>query len=130
MIRSELSIAGASIYISKNKHSEAAKKHSLIRIIHVVVDRIHTTTRARILTSWASIGQSRLRRSVSNAVTGAGASTLEDVVEPHPVTDLVSGGSTEVVVCEGATWGSGVEDVASIRAFKQAIVSKYSILLL
>jgi hypothetical protein len=57
-----------------------------------------------------------LGRRVGDAVSGAGAAALEDVVETHPVADLVGGCASEVVSVEGATWGGTVQDVAAVLA--------------
>ena len=80
------------------------------------MDRINPATRARILSDWTPVGQSRLRRCIRNHVTASSAATLENVEKSKPVTNFVSDCSAEIVVSKRATWGCGVEDVETISA--------------
>lgn len=73
---------------------------SVVRVVHPVVDAIHTSSvRARVLSAGATARGSSLDRSVGDEVAGAGARrALEDMVETEPVSGLVDGSGTLVVI--------------------------------
>jgi hypothetical protein len=81
----------------------------VINLLHVVVDGVNTTARASVTASGASRGRGGLGRGVRDGVAGAGASTLEGVVETEPVTSLVGERAAEVVVGSRATGDRGEE---------------------
>jgi hypothetical protein len=68
----------------------------VVGVVHVVVDGVNGPTGAGITRSGATIGGGSLRRGIGDRVT-TGASTLEGVVEPDPVSDLMGRGASEVV---------------------------------
>lgn len=89
----------------------------IVAVIHPVVDRVNTTTGARVLANRAAGSDSLLGRGVSDRIAGARAAALEDVVETEPVADFVGGGGALVEGSGGAA-GKGVCEVdAAVEGF-------------
>ena len=63
---------------------------------HEVVDRVGPGSRARVVVATRVFGVG-LRGSIGDKVARASSTTLEHVVEPEPVSDLVHGGVALVV---------------------------------
>src|SRR5689334_5757896 len=61
----------------------------VVRVVHVVVDRVETRQRAGVPAGRATARRAALRRGVTDRVVRARAATLERVVEPEPVPGLV-----------------------------------------
>jgi len=76
-------------------------------VVHPVVDRVNTATRASVLANRAAGSRGTLRRCVGDLVASTSAAALEDVVETEPVADFV-GGSGTLVVRSGGSAGQGV----------------------
>lgn len=81
----------------------------MINLLHVVVDGVNAAARASVTVSGAARGRGGLGRSVRDRVAGAGASTLEGVVETEPVASLVGKRAAEVVVGSRAAGDRGEE---------------------
>ena len=91
------------------------RENILIRVIHVVMDRIQAgLARARITTSRAPRAGARLGGGIRDVVAVAGAAALEGMVQTEPMADLVGGGVAEVVVGEGAAGEGGRQDRAAV----------------
>lgn len=89
--------------------------NSLIRVIHVVVDRVKASLAgARIAAGGAAGRGAGLGGGVGDLVAGAGAAALEGVVETEPVADLVGGGLAEVVVGGAAAGDRRRQDGAAV----------------
>lgn len=87
---------------ASNLPSSEAIKARIIAVIHPVVDRINTTTRARVLANRATRRSRALGGSVGDGVAGGRAAALEDVVEAQVVADFVDGGGALVEAGGGA----------------------------
>src|SRR5918999_4866849 len=61
---------------------------TVVRVIHVVVDRIDAGLAARVLTHRAAVRRDRLRRRVLDVIAPVVAGAVEDVVQVEPVTGL------------------------------------------
>ena len=62
---------------------------SVVGVVHVVVDRVHARSRARVLSDRAARGREALRRRVVDTVARGRAAVLERVRHAQPVADLV-----------------------------------------
>jgi hypothetical protein len=58
---------------------------AVVRVVHVVVDGVDAAARARVAAGRAFVRGRGLGRGVRDAVAGAGAATLEGMVEADPV---------------------------------------------
>lgn len=115
----ELLVAGT-VFVVSHHYPQIYKSrweegNILIRVIHIVVDRIKTSlARARVTAGRAATGSGSLGRGISDVIAVAGAAALEGVVETEPVADLVGGGVAEVVVGEVAAGQGVVQDGAAV----------------
>lgn len=79
------------------------------------MDGINAATGAGVAAGRAAGSGRRLGRSVVNHVARRGATTLEGVVEIHPVTNLVGSGATQVVGSGSAARHGLAEDAAAVE---------------
>lgn len=80
--------------------AEPVRWHSpVIRVVHVVVDRVKSRARARVASCRAATGGSRLCGGVGHHVACTAATTLEGVVQTNPMTGFMSQ-SLGHVLCE------------------------------
>lgn len=70
----------------------------IVRVVHVVVDGVDSSTGAGVASGRAARSSSLLGRGVGNRVTNGAAGALEGVLETEPVADLVDNGVPVVVV--------------------------------
>ena len=65
------------------------KEDLLVRIIHIIMNRVNSAAGAAVSADWASRRGGSLSGSIIDGVSATTATTLEGVVKIHPVTDLI-----------------------------------------
>jgi len=78
------------------------------------VDGVNSSASAGITASWASRSRGSLGRSIRDRVASSTAAALECVVKSEPVTNLVGGGVTFVIVGLASAGNCRAQDAASI----------------
>lgn len=86
----------------------------VIGVVHVVADGIKTRAGAGIACCGAAGSRGSLGRGIGNIVTISIASALEGMVEPNPVPDLVSRGSSQVELSHGTAGEGRIENNNSV----------------